>query len=72
VQGPETEKFMQTTTVKIPEQHVGIFQTANESGNDFMKDFKYLAQPKRSAFDRYLIIECLMIAAVVAFAFFTI
>ena len=39
-----------------------------------MKDFKYLAnqQPKRSAFDRYLIIECLMIAAVVAFAFFTI
>lgn len=37
-----------------------------------MKDFKHLAQPKRSAFDRYLIIECLMIAAVVAFAFFLI
>ncbi len=37
-----------------------------------IKDFKHLAQPKRSAFDRYLIIECLMIAAVVALAFFTI
>jgi hypothetical protein len=35
-----------------------------------MNDFKYRAQPKRSAFDRYLIIECLMIAAVVAFAFY--
>jgi|ETNvirenome_6_85_1030632.scaffolds.fasta_scaffold100479_1 hypothetical protein len=39
-----------------------------------MKDFNYLAnqQPKRSAFDRYLVVECLMIAAVVAFAFFLI
>jgi hypothetical protein len=35
-----------------------------------MKDFKHLAQPKRSAFDRYLVVECLMIAAVVAFAFY--
>jgi hypothetical protein len=37
-----------------------------------IKDFKHLAQPKRSAFDRYLVVECLMIAAVVALAFFTI
>jgi len=37
-----------------------------------MKDFKHLAnpQPKQAAFDRYLIIECLMIAAIVAFAFY--
>jgi len=39
-----------------------------------MKDFKYRANPqlKRSSFDRYLIIECLMIAGLMVFAFFQI
>jgi hypothetical protein len=39
-----------------------------------MKDFKYRAnpQPKQAAFDRYLIIECALIAAIITFAFFQI
>jgi hypothetical protein len=34
-----------------------------------MKDFKHLANPqlKRSSFDRYLIVECLMIAGLMVF-----
>ena len=41
-----------------------------------MKDFKHLANPeakeRQSSFARFLIIECLMIAGLMVFAFFQI